>query len=478
MVVGAFFLQGYEGPKNRYHQHLEAKTKEVCTDHGDDVFCTHLPLLNITTDGEIPGPYVIDDKGNKILTEDGEDIRSRNTVNSSIKFINSKNANNHLNDMPEIDANAQFRIRGNSSRRFDKKSYLIQFVDENNMKLDVSLDGMPADDSWALHGPFLDKTLIRNYMCNNIVAEIDGYAPNVRFCEFVLNGEYKGVYLLLEKINYNKNGRVKITKTDPKETSTSYILKFESGETEDLYKLETFADQTGKRGISQRSNEKLEILYPSTTLTQEQKTMIQYEISDFEKILMSKNTEKNFKNIEKYIDVQSFVDFYILSEFFMNNDAGKQSTFVIKDVRGKIKIAGWDYNNVFNNFFVDLRYPQDFCLNNSWYSYLLKNPEFVDRVVSSYKKLRKSYLSDEYLYQYIDETIEYLGPAIDRNNEVWGYSFSEDFINDEKNSVQTLAPKRRNPRSYKEAVDDMKEMISERGKFLDENIDYLYLNCE
>ena len=54
-------------------------------------------------------------------------------------------------------------------------------MDENGEELDVSLLGMPEGHSWALNGPFLDKTLIRNYMCMNISAEVMGYAPRVRF---------------------------------------------------------------------------------------------------------------------------------------------------------------------------------------------------------------------------------------------------------------------------------------------------------
>ena len=55
--------------RNRYHQHLEVSEKTACIDHGDDVFCTHLPLINITTDSEMPEPYILADD-EEVLYED------------------------------------------------------------------------------------------------------------------------------------------------------------------------------------------------------------------------------------------------------------------------------------------------------------------------------------------------------------------------------------------------------------------------
>ena len=65
---------------------------------------------------------------------------------------------------------------------------------------------MDAHHEWALHGPFLDKTLVRNYMWYNISGEIMEYSPNVRFFELVLNGEYRGLYLATEMITAGKEG--------------------------------------------------------------------------------------------------------------------------------------------------------------------------------------------------------------------------------------------------------------------------------
>ena len=91
-LIVSFILQSIEPEKNRYHQHEETRPKAACTDHGEDVFCTHLPLLNITTDDEIPSPYVLDEQGNR--------GRSDEMIGATIQYFDSDAENNHLTDIP------------------------------------------------------------------------------------------------------------------------------------------------------------------------------------------------------------------------------------------------------------------------------------------------------------------------------------------------------------------------------------------
>lgn len=104
----------------------------------------------------------------------------------------------------------------------------------------------------------------------------------------------------------------------------------------------------------------------------------------------------------------------------------------------------------------------------TWFYMLCKDEKFVDRIIDRYRELRQTYLSDEYLLGYIDDVIEYLGPAIDRNFEVWGYTFDE---------YLPLKPEERNPEDYEEAVNQMKDFIVERGAWMDENIEILKQYC-
>ncbi|MDR4022924.1 MAG: CotH kinase family protein, partial [Eubacteriales bacterium] len=129
----------------------------------------------------------------------------------------------------------------------------------------------------------------------------------------------------------------------------------------------------------------------------------------------------------------------------------------------------WDFNSCCDNYNVSSIQPQRFQLQYvPWYYMLIKDEHFVNRVIERYNQLRETYLSDEYLLNYIDETIEWLGPAIDRNFEVWGYTF-EDYT--------PLYPSERNPENYDEAVEQLKTFIVERGAWMDENIETLKQFC-
>ena len=473
ILAGGFVLQGDRSATKRYHQHLEERPYTPCSDHGDEVFCTHLPLFNIVTDVPIPEPFFQDEEGYHLMDENGNRIINNEMVTASVDFFVNPEGNNHLTDAPELSERALIRFRGNSSRSFEKKSYLLKFTTADGSKnLDVPLDGMAADNSWVLHGPILDKTLIRNYLCYNITGEFMDYVPEVRFCELYLNGQYEGVYLLTEKINYNSEGRCKLTKTDPKLPQTSFLLRLDKESDDSLHSMETFLDYNGKRGVSSRIGGHFEILYHSTTLTPEQKEYISSQISNLEKAMSSFDATDKKKGYAAYLDVDSFVDYFIFNEFCMNNDVGKLSTYLCRDIRGKITIIGWDYNNVFNNYSKDQLRNSEFIFSDIWYEYLFRDSSFVDKVVQRYRQLRKGVLSDAYLENYIAQTIAYLGPAVQRNNTRWGYTFSWTYH--VQNPDTALDPLSRNPVTYQGAVDQLVSAIEKHGWFLDENIEMLY----
>lgn len=475
-LVFAFIAQGIEPPKKRYHQHLEAAEKAVCTDHGADTFCTHLPLFQITTDAEIPDPYYRDENGEIQRGGNGRSVKNNEMVSASVEYFDSKTKNNHLSDKPTVAEKAMIRVRGASSRGFDKKGYLLKFVEEDLVTgKDVSLSGMTADNSWVLHGPFLDKTLIRNYLCYNLSGEIMDYAPNVRFCEVVLNGEYMGLYLLVEKINQNDNGRINITKSDPDLATTSYIVRADRGAIDAEYELNTFGAYAYMTIHQGNKAGQMEIVYPGKYLTKEQHDYIQEDLSRFEKALFSYDYNNEDKGYRQYIDVDSFVDFFLINEFTLNYDAPVLSTYLYKDIGGRLKMCVWDFNSAFDYYEYSVVTPETFVMHDSmWFRYLFKDETFVDQTIQRYHELREKFFNEEYLLNYIDETIAYLGPAIDRNFEKWGYSFNSTY---EGVSYDYLVPAERNVRSYDAAVAQLKNCIIERIQHMDNNLDRLYSLC-
>lgn len=146
--------------------------------------------------------------------------------------------------------------------------------------------------------------------------------------------------------------------------------------------VDNFVGYTHQAGISA-----LDIRYPNIrNITKEQKDFIQRDISKIERILYS----YDLKKYSQYIDRNAFATYFIINEFFRNTDAGIFSTYLYKDLRDKMKIAVWDFNNAFDNH-IDVSYDQAgfSMLDVPWFNMMLKDKEFVDLVVQKYHHLRK-----------------------------------------------------------------------------------------
>lgn len=293
----------------RVHQHLTSRGPDEGCDCDGSELCTHLPLVILDTGGQkIPGEPIIDSANNEIgytTTAEGEAMLS-----AHISIISDETRNHHPSDEPDLESDTLIRIRGNSSRHFDKKSYLLRLTDEDGSYRHEEVMGMDAHYEWALYGPYLDKSLMRNYMWYNIAGEIMDYAPNVRFCEVILNGTYQGLYVMVETITNGKDCRLNISEPVDGTTSTGYLLRLDRGTDDEMKDIETFTEYT------YRNLQELDIKYPrSGSLTPEMIRAIAQEFSDFEKSLYSYDYDTDDYGYYYDIDVGSFIDYFIINEF-------------------------------------------------------------------------------------------------------------------------------------------------------------------
>ena len=459
----------HETTEKRIHQHIsDRQPEEGCTCDKSEL-CTHLPLVLINTAGrEIPGKFIADKTGMTIgltTAEDGSAMEK-----SQIRIMDDKRQNHHPSDEADLESDILIRYRGDSSRTFDKKNYLIRFVDERGKYIDRPVMGMHPHYEWALHGPFMDKTLIRNYLSYNIAGEFMEYSPDVRFCEVMENGEYKGVYLMTETISNGKNCRLDMEPPEKDLVKTSFLVQFVSPKKikhhpED--EADFFTNYTYLSDFPGR------IDYPRTgDLTPERKKYIEEAVSDFEKSIYSYDYDTDEYGYFNNVNIQSFVDYFVFNEFTLNYDAGNKSTFIYKNIRGKYAVAPWDYNNAYDNYIDSFLENQQFFMpNRQWFEMFVKDEFFVEKVTDRYRQLRGGVLSEDYLNAYIDDTVRFLGDAVDRNYEVWGYTFKE------TNELATLEPEERNPKSYEEAIKQLKDAIHKRGEWMDKHIDILQQYC-
>lgn len=362
---------------SRVHQHLTARQPDAGCDCDGSELCTHLPLIIIDTGGqEIPGEPLSEDG---LTQEEGGDVPyeyenvtlapdGSSTILCQVQVMEGDDQNHHPSDDPDLELTARIRIRGNTSRLFDKKGYLLDITDEDGVKSNnVSMLGMSAHHQWALHGPFLDKSLLRNYLWYNIAAEFMDYAPNIRFCEVIINGEYQSLYVMVETITNGEDGRLNMTVPENGTTAVSYVVRLDRGSSNPIKNVDTFSM------VALRNTNIINIVYPGTNnLTPERVDYIRQDFSDFEKTLYSYDYDTEPYAWWDLADMDSFADFFLVTEFTCNYDVGSRSTYVYKDVRGKYKMCIWDMNSSCDNFHFSQTDPQDFRLQYiTWFNMLV-----------------------------------------------------------------------------------------------------------
>lgn len=446
----------------RIHQHLDDRwqSTNVSKENG---FRTNLPIIKIDTEGQkIPGKPIIGLDGYTTF-----ELSDNGAAEITVFFseIDLQQGNNSLEDEPTLNSLAKISYRGNSSRYFDKMSYAVNLVLKDGSENSKKLAGMSAHDQWVLNGPILDRSLLRNYLAYNISGEIMDYAPNVRYCELFLDGEYQGIYLLMENISKGSE-RINIKKPENKKNATDYIIKLDRENKAD-HPLDNFGMYTYKLDGSA-----FDVLYPSRLLlTEGQKKYIENDISKLEKKIYSYDLLYDDKSYKKDLDIEAFAEYFVINEFFGNIDAGLHSTYYYRTIKGKIKPVVWDFNNAFDNY-IDYDYNQAGfnMIGRPIFDVLIKDEKFVDLIVSKYRELRTKQLNEKYLLKYIDDTRLFLGDSVNRNYDKWGYVF--DLTN--YDGMKYLTPVDRNVTSYDQAINQVKQYIISRGKWMDDHIEVLY----
>ena len=455
LLLAALLLSRHIDPeKQRDQQHLSYNTQveDTSLSIDEDTFSSHLPVVSIETGGVvIPG-----------RPEQGQHVKDieNSFIQADMRIYDREGELNKLSSQPVLESKINIRVRGNSSRTFDKVGYLFKFTDDAGMERKLEVMGMEKDSTWVLHGPYLDKTLMRNYMWYNLAGQIMEWAPDVRYCEVFLDHEYQGLYVMAEQISMGE-GRIEMTKYDGKSNISSYIVCADRESVNDVQYLDNFTS------YALRINGKLEVKYPGASrITPELTEYISRDFSRFEKALYSFDYDTARYGYQNYIDVDSFVDYFIINEVTQNTDAGLYSTYFYKDVSGKLKMCVWDFNNCCDNYIEDQTPMAGFFMQNRpWYFMLCKDEAFMEKVITRYHQLRKGILSEEAVESYIAGVQSYLGPAIERNFEKWGYSFlpEKDLLYEDERKIG----------SYEAAVEQYETRLVRRMRWMDEHIEDL-----
>jgi hypothetical protein len=295
---------------------------------------SNLPIVIINTDGSAPvvdSPRVLATM--KIISK-GPGLRNYLIDQSNPLYLNY---NGRIN----------IEIRGSSSQATEKKQYgFSTLLTDNVSKNNVSLLDMPAENDWIFNGMVWDTAKIRDYITYNLSREIGEYASRTAYCEVIINGDYRGIYLLEEKIKADKN-RVnvfKITASDiyQPEVTGGYITKADKDTGGDP--VAWWMTQPNGWGVAY-----IHDLPKPENVTTEQNDYIYSQFNNLANASFN-NDMALVGGIPSVIDVPSFIDHMIITELSSNADGYQISTFFHKDRNGKLRAGPlWDNDLTYGN---------------------------------------------------------------------------------------------------------------------------------
>jgi subtilisin-like proprotein convertase family protein len=343
---------------------------------------------------------------------------------------------NHITD-PYNGYNGKIaiEIRGSSSQMFPKKSYGFETRSTLNTSLDsnVSLIGMPSEHDWILSANYSDKSFLHNFLTYQLQNEFGHWGPRCKFVDVILNGQYWGIYILMESIKWDNN-RVDINHLHPNQNSApeitgGYIIKIDK--------------QTGSGGdgwtspyppINNPNGQTIyyQYDYPSQdSISTQQKAYIESYVDSFEDALFGPNYMDSALGYMKFIGNNSFIDYFFSNEVSKNVDGYRISSYLYKD-REKTLKAGpvWDYDIAYGNANYcggddTLNWAYLFpCSGDglqvpAWWPRMLTDSNFTNQLKCRWNFLRNGPLSISHLNSVIDSVAGYLNESQAWNFTVW-----------------------------------------------------------
>jgi len=376
---------------------------------------TNLPLIKIYTNGQtiLNEPKITADMG---IINNGPGIR------------------NYVSDpFNDYYGKIGIELRGQSSLSFPQKCYGFETRDSAGNSVNVSLLGLPPENDWILYGPYTDKSLLRNVLTYKIANELGWYASRTVFCELLIDDDYKGIYVLMEKIKRDVN-RVNIANLTPADSAGDaltggYIIKVDKGNDGGWTSpYPPVQPNPGSNTIY------IQYVFPKDfEITIPQQNYIQSYVDSMEDALASPAFANPATGYRKYTDVASFIDYFLINEISKNVDGYRLSTYFYKQrnsLGGKIHMGPvWDYNLAWHNadycdafntsgWALDIT---NFCPTDvpTWFGRMMQDTAYNNQMRCRYNQLRTTVFDTSYLFTYIDSMAVYLDEAQQRHYTTW-----------------------------------------------------------
>ena len=311
-----------------------------------------LPVISVRTNEDFPAC-----KSESFPSAQASNLKKKRSVD--VKIFD-KDGNLYY------DRKARMNYRGSSSLNFVKKSYAFCPGDEMCGDVEKGLDYVitkkvnmfnlgAKDKDWVLYAAAADPSMMRNRIVYNTYAKMTGeWGVKSMYVELVVDGEYKGVYVFMDKITNNKD-RVNIT------NAAGFIVKFDKTDEEDRYVNGQDEDSDEKTFRTTRTGEdhiftydtyidqRFEIEYPEKKDNKANwsniVTSIQKRFENFETAL----AKGDYATVRNIIDYTSWADWFILNEYIKNQDAYRASCIFVYNGEKIEARPVWDQELSMNN---------------------------------------------------------------------------------------------------------------------------------
>ena len=352
----------------------------------------------VTTDDGRAGQYDVDMTyftGLPIIyiqTANGQAIDSKEDYFSGTV---SMEGGRHFTDLKA--SPIEIRGRGNSTWYVHpKKPYQMKFSEKTEML------GMPKDKKWIFLAEYSDKSLIRNKIAFELgyLSQLD-WTPQSVFTEVVINGQYNGTYNISQKVEESDH-RVLIG-------DTGYLLEIDQLERldpDDVY------FRTNKFLIN--------IKEPETEYNSNGFNYVSQLINEFENVLMGPQFTDPDLGYAKYIDIDSFIDWYLISEITKNQDSRSFSSIFLNVMPGeKIKMGPlWDFDLAFGNVdYSECEHPTGFWVkHHAWFDRLFQDEVFKEKVKDRFLYFKEN---ENFILDKMDYYAHLLKWSQDENDQKW-----------------------------------------------------------
>ena len=360
--------------------------------------------------GEQPEPAYVDPLHDKpipsnfripvvhITTDGGKAIDSKdNYVNASFRF---EDPSRFYADEETVEVTGKIKGRGNTTWGMPKKPYRIK-LDEK-----AGLFGFPGDKDWILLANYSDKTLLRNIMAMEI-SRVCGMAwtPRMLSVEVYLNGKYIGVYTFCDHKEVAKD-RVNIKVASETELEGGYYLELEEAMDEPAC-FKTVWDTPV-------------MFHEPENPTEAQQRYVREWFNDFEHALERVQGEHDYA-YRSYIDVPSFINYYIIQEITKNPDGNvRKSTYLTKEKGKPLEMYHvWDFDITLGNCdYTNFEKPEGWQMRYvKWYNQMFFDPTFKKAVVGRWNELYSTLLTQ--VPAFLDRQYALMAGAETQNFDRW-----------------------------------------------------------